>query len=682
MMVEKQGERDKVVVNGRVGLKGERAVFDRPVMWIWLLAALFGLVVVVMRLGTQGQGWKWLGWGNQVSNGLVRGGDFCKITEGNLCEGEEVQLTGYVEETMLTPGVGYLFRSDNSLAPNPIYIQDLRFRGVELNGYGVSEEVAHQIPFGSQVVVRGIVVIQDRARCTQSDFAMANPEVCKPGGYRVKITPDAIFSLPGEKEKMVYYSIYGKIKGVEGAVSSCPNGLEICEGHAGRVCHELTPTDLYCNALDTNENSFLVMGSYDRSVNDSFLPFKAYQVNGISYTNQPTNSQSNDIVNSINQVLTTKKAGMVTVYSNLGERVTSFDTGKDVYYDLSGVNITADKVYYIVGNQLYEHEMSAGQSSLVGNLDPQYFDKDEFLYDFWRSDDGSKILFVTSKVISERLIRNYSIRTEQFFVHELNFNDLETNAGVVQSKILYEEEIEGFFHLYGYDDNGHKLLVSKSFATDNAEPCNREQFYRVDLVSGSKVEMATVTDEGNKYCNEEISRLLYADRKGKFLVLGRDYNEVLPAPRPSKITVYSVENGVVDKQEMLAERSLMADRSARILEVNKDRLTVARPRSSGVIYSLERTNEEYSVANMVPVKANEKVIGLSPTPGYHQMLSLPAAEYLFEDSQRWYFMNRQGSEKQLYILNKNTKESFLAASFSLSAETRVVDGKLFVLDFK
>jgi hypothetical protein len=596
-----------------------------------------------------------------------------------------VELTGVVEANF-QEGLGYPFKVDNSDVKNPIFMQRVVFTGTKLNAFGVEEEALHNIPFGSRLIARGSMVIQDKARCTQTEYAEKNPKVCTPEGFRLKLAPDAIFSLPLESDKTISFSIFGKIKNIEAAAKTCPNNLEICEGLDLKtaLCHPLVPSDMYCNNISDDPNMYLVKGYIDKESNSGLNAFEAFKVRGMSYTNAQF---TNHITQLIDQSINSKKSGTVTLYNQKGEEVTKVNTKQEIYYDLEQVLPTQNTLYYIVKGQLYKKTYDDQPSLLLGKFDPKLIDPEAYLYGFQTSEDGNTVVFTTAKQVKEVDEPPYVLRTQDFFFFRINLNQLKP-AEIINPEIVYQEQLTGFINLHAYDLATNTLLISHTLATEQQNPCQSRYFSVVDLTTKTKKEVGSFVDNANKYCGSALYRLLFVSKDGKNLFLGSDFNNNAATPRPTKLTHIMLNGTKPLIKEYLAQYSLIQDWNLQIRNISDNKLQIFFPHSDELFYTFDLSNEEFSTSNLSPLlqfpETSEEQIG-STYPrdflylrNFISTLNLP--KLISENSDNWFILSNAGLGKQLHIVKKNTYEWFLAATFSIRAKSTQIGSDFFIID--
>ena len=611
---------------------------------------------------------------------------YCRITKDNLCEDEYVELIGVVTPG-LNPGAGYPFNLENRPVENPVYLLDMKFSGVKLNAFGVTEDVSHSIPFGSRIQVRGRVTIRDKNSCTKLDFASQNPEICKPDGFRILISPDAIVSIPEKSENLTRFSIFGRFSNWSQAKASCPNDLVFCEGNESTYCYELAPTDLYFDAIGSDINMFLLKGSTQHQMKKPFTPFEAYHIRSVLYTN--TDNQTADrVIDTINKVINQPPSGVFTVFSKQAELLTSVDTGDQLFSDISRVWPAQDGIYYLVKNRLNKWPFDGKDSVFIGTLDPEIFQEDSYPYDFHFSQNGDDVRFVTSKLISERTENNNIMKISKFSVLELNLTNLTlSGAQVIKPNIIYQEEVEGFFHFESYNKEKQTLLVSYVLDKEFNLPCRTKRYILIDLKNNSKKEVTAIYSEGNDYCQETIHKPLFVSDDATYLVFGYDFNISLPYPRPSRLAVYTINGMDVSKREYLSEYSLLRNQDIQILRADQKTLRLFLPKGESIFFDFDLASSEFSTGKLnplTPVYSTQKTTSVTPPSEqfYQRISALQSPKYLSEDNENWYFFSVTSEEKQLYIVKKNSNDLFLAGTFSLLAQSRTVSGELFIIDSK
>lgn len=242
---------------------------------------------------------------------------FCEISKKNLCDRDYVELKGVVEDSTMYPGLGYTFIPENIRVQNPIYIKELRFTANKISFSGQGENVEHNIPFGSRIIIRGRVDVNDKYRCTDRDFAVKNPNVCAEDTFRILISPDAVISIPKSRTENVRFSLYGKISDFENIEENCFRKTQFCEGDKDYECYSLKLSELSCKNLKKRHNSFLLQG-YGKGDLETLNPQTVFQVTGISYSSRQVTS---GVEETINRYLERGTPSTFSVYNELGEKV-------------------------------------------------------------------------------------------------------------------------------------------------------------------------------------------------------------------------------------------------------------------------------------------------------------------------------------------------------------------------
>ena len=588
---------------------------------------------------------------------------FCAMTPDDFCERQDVELVGRFNDPRLEPGQGYLFTPEAKSVGNPLYVSAVRYSGVLL-GFG-SEQVFHEIPFGSKVKVRGRVNLNDKYRCSDNTYATGHPAVCTASGMRILVVPTAIVGIQGRAGESVKYSIFGTLKDFANVTKNeCGTAVILCEDTAREICHQIQLLPSQCAAITHTSNMFLVNGYTADITLKSVVPGQIYQVSGVDYSSQPTDSATSTLLD--------QSAGLVngfTVHDKTGQEiVTAIPGAKNNYFDLGKVIPTTKGAYYFDKNTLFFIDRAKNKTG-TARLDMDYFDTNFMVYAVQYSAATNKVALMAVKSISQGPIRNSPYQLKKYL-----FTFLEIYLLNGETRVIYTETLDGFMHLLGYDFTTGTGLVSYSLDEEQPDACRRTYYARIGKGETAKKMIDSFITEGNKYCTQVWYKQLFVSRDGKYLVMGSDFNPNVSASREQKLLIFSLPRTGLSKNEYLAQSALLYSETFVINDVSETKVTLKDSSSYYDNWEFSRDKDEYSYANLTGV------ILPSPGPNTPSWSYFVNTKLLFEDRDRYYLFARPAAQYQLYAVNKKTRESFLVGTFSPTVKPVISGGDLFILD--
>ncbi len=633
---------------------------------------LLGLLLVFLGLFIN-----YLVWFPKTNFGLLKSSDFCQITPSNLCEGEIVELEGVFDQPDLEFGIGYHFQPNDRLAPNPIYVKNIGYTGEKVSHLGTVELVYHDIPFGRQVRVRGRVVINDKARCSNQAFASQNPQFCSETGFRILISPSAIVTI----DQPFKYNLFGKITDLDSVAADCGGLVEFCEDDYRKYCYQIEVDEAFCTNLKEVPNMFLIRGYTSAfSVNQQLRPNEIFQIKSIDYSSIPIDET---VFRRIHNQDKKVDSGFF-VYDSTGQPAIRAGAGGQGYISLSDVRLTTDGVFYIKDKTIYFQGYDQQEPAIISRSTAEFAGETGSLTKFFISPDESKLIAFLSKVVDRQTDGIYAVDTRNYVLMEFDLDSFFETKDQAEPVIIHQFEFQGDINFLGFDFDQRLGLISLSSHLDRRQPCDSRKYLWVDVDTGEQMAEEEFYVNVGKDCFQEISRQLFVSGDLEYLVIGEDFNNQVADQRPKKLLVYRYSDGSLEKKSYLSNDKLLNLNYLQITGIDDNQLSLVDLSKNDIFYTFNLDKNDFIFSNLEPIydfgSAGEDT-DYQVLTGFNYLRNNSSAKYIGEDEAYWYFWVRGDIQHKLYRVDKQGLETILVDNFSLLARlVSAKDNLIYIID--
>lgn len=339
--------------------------------------------------------------------------------------------------------------------------------------------------------------------------------------------------------------------------------------------------------------------------------------------------------------------------------------------------MTRRGVYYFVGNRLYLKKFGGEDSKLLGVIDENIFPSDKTVGAKYVSDDGNRLVLAVPKFLGSKPFEPYLLSKYRFHILEVDLGKLTPSDQIIETKILHEEELEGFMHLLAYDFSKNIALVYYQYDNEQKDPCEKHYYTYVDIITGTKTAVGAFVSSGRRGCTEVIHKEMFLSSDGSLVVFGQDFNQSLSGPRANKLEIHTFDLGKVTTRTFLADSNLLRNEQVQIINASNNKLLIVDTNSDSYLLSFDLNQKEYSYSRMEII---ESMVAEKEEDYKNPLWEIYNAVLIHSNPDRLYFIDRELSEKKLYILNRKTKELYLPATFSVLAKYFIVQDQLYIVD--
>jgi hypothetical protein len=601
--------------------------------------------------------------------------EICVLSPTNLCDSKIVEVTGVVDSADIVEDLGYRFTPDSLYITNPIYITAIRYEGSKAYD-GTKDSFYVPIPFGTKVKIRGTMITREVAWCTQREYAETHPTNCREGNTSIAISPLSVVSINPVFADAYSYTISGRINDQGNIISECPGTVTLCEGFTKSNCVKLNLEKRYCSNLLNKQNDLLISG-HTKSLSDALNPTDITSITSTSYSSTEVNERMERRADRYSNT----DLGIVKVFNHTGAEISTIYTGQSQYYDLGEIIPTTKDIYYFANNFLYKN--TNGTQEQIGKISTELLSEpDEVTGNILSPDQESIITLIYKNVSSQPLgSTSYMLSKNNYKLVRIWLEEAEN--GILKHEVLFEKNIEGSVGLSKYNFQTNEAILTYNFDDEQPEPCVKTHIYAVNTELDQQTEIFSEIIDARRNCSEQVHRVLSISPDGHTIISAYDFNEQVGGPLPRKLVITKIaDNYNTTRKEMTSESSILGsgfNSNIGFSVKDANTLNIYNSLLPDIFYTFNTNKSEFTRTTLTP-KENLALVD-KDNEETSRIAYLREPAFIYEDSNNWYFMNRDIVDNQLYSLSKKNKEVLLLNTFSLLARYSKVGDKLYIFDF-
>jgi hypothetical protein len=598
----------------------------------------------------------------------------CTLSPDNLCDGKVIELIGTVNAAQITESLGYRFYPENTRVSNPIYLTAIRYEGTDTYT-GEEKKEYIQIPFGTKIKVRGLMITREVAWCTQRDYAKAHPSNCPAGRAAIALSPYSIISAKPVTEDRYQYFINGSFKEFQNTITSCPEKGTVCEGYGKDNCITVALQKRYCEHMVNKPNNITITGS-TKSFAEPVSPTEITAITSTSYESTEYNEKRANR----SERYSFNDMSKIAVYDQTGDRIALLNTGEK-YYSLGQISATKQGIYFFTANTLKFKKLGTEaetEAEVIGTVDPSLVPQKQDITNSIIAPDGKSLVTLVSSSISETPLTgtSYMVRKNKYTLIEIPLEKSENKN--LQHTVLFEKEIDGFISLSKYNFTTGEAVLDYAYDKDQPNPCIKTNLFLINTKTSAERQIYTQTTDARRNCNDVVSHILYLSDDLHTLITASDLNENLEGPLPKKLNVYKIApDNTITTKEIIASAELLSSaklENIRFTSLNGSLLSFSSLSLPELSYTFDLTKNEFSLKTIVPKYKNKD---MRPLDGIDYRNTIRT---VVDDTTTIYILTRAVVDYELYAINKKDNTLYLIATFSGIARAEVVNNNLYIYD--